>query len=146
MNTINPYSIILGLFILTGIVTTVRGMYILAAHRKMRGWPVTEGRITESSMQSGDGDLLPDIQFSYTIDGKTYRQAVRFTEDISPSQEFSNSYVQKYPPDARVPVHYNPDNPAESVLDAAADKGDWLVLSLGLGMAILGIILLVSGS
>lgn len=142
---INPYSIILGIFILTGIITSARGIYILALHKKTRNWPSTDGIITESAMKDGDGDLLPQIQFRYDINGETYQQAVKFTEDVSPSQEFGNSYLRKYPLDARVRVHYNPDDPAESVLDPGDNKGDWLVLSLGLGMSILGIVMLATG-
>ena len=145
MNNLNPYSIILALFILTGIITTARGAYILAVHRRRRNWPSTDGFITESSMKSGEGDLLPDIRFCYTVNDRTYQQTLRFTDDISPSEEFGNSYVLKYPPDSRVRVHYNPDNPADSVLDPADSKGDWLLLSLGLGMSLLGIIALVAG-
>ena len=74
---INPYSIILGIFILTGIITSARGIYILALHKKTRNWPSTDGIITESAMKDGDGDLLPQIQFRYDINGETYQNAMR---------------------------------------------------------------------
>ena len=40
----NPYIIILGLFTVTGIGTTIWGVWILARARRSAGWPGVDGK------------------------------------------------------------------------------------------------------
>lgn len=140
----NPYSIILGLFIAAGLLATLWGLRIIVMARKTLQWPSVEGTIEESKASSEStesNDLLPHIEYCYSVEQQTFREIMKFSGDITPSQEFARSYVDKYPVGARVQVYYNPANPEMATLEPGLGKGDWLVLAIGLGMLILGIVL-----
>ena len=57
----NPYTIILSIFALTGLLATVWGYIIIARARRTLRWPHVEGLIEESALSSGQDDLLPYI-------------------------------------------------------------------------------------
>jgi len=124
---------------LGGLITSLWGLLIILKARKTQQWPSVEGYIEESRLSSDKNDLLPHIQFSYSIGSAAYHQAIEFSADITPSQEFAKSYVQKYPIGAKVQVHYDPDNPQRATLEPGIGKGDWLILVIGLVMLVFGI-------
>jgi hypothetical protein len=135
----NPYAVVIGLFLLGGLLATLWGLIIILKARKTQDWPYVEGVIEESRLSSDKNDLLPYILFSYSIGERDYRQTMEFPVDITPSQEFAKSYVQKYPVGSRAQVYYDPDNPQNATLEPGLGKGDWLVLAMGLGMLVLGL-------
>ena len=137
----NPYSIILGLFLLGGLFATAWGLLIILKARKTLQWPYVEGIIEESRLASDDDDLLPHIQFSYTVGESAYRRTFEFPGDVTPTEEFAASYVKKYPVGSTVQVHYDPDNPQSATLEPGLGKGDWLVLVIGMGSLLFGIAL-----
>jgi hypothetical protein len=141
----NPYTIILSLFVLAGLLATFWGLVIIIRARKMQHWPVAEGVIEESAIASDAGDLLPQIRFRYMVEKQTYHRSLEFPADITPTQEFAASYVKRYPVGATVPVHYNPENPQHATLEAGPGRGDWLVFAIGLGTLIFGILFLFFG-
>ena len=55
----NPYSIILGLFVVTGLLATGWGLRIIIRARETLQWPAVEGVIEESTKSSESDDLLP---------------------------------------------------------------------------------------
>jgi hypothetical protein len=142
---LNPYIIILGLFIIAGLVTTLWGLRIILKARKTQHWPHVDGIIEESRISSDHDDLLPHIQFRYSVDQTSCRQTMTFSGDITPTQEFAASYVQKYPAGSKVQVYYNPEDPNTATLEPGLGKGDWLVFAMGLGMLLFGIIFSVVG-
>ena len=75
---INPYSIILGLFIIAGVLTTLWGLRVMLAARRTLEWPVIEGTIDESELSSDEFDLLPRIKFSYEVEQQCYQQVLKF--------------------------------------------------------------------
>jgi hypothetical protein len=135
----NPYTVILGLFLLGGLVVTVWGALIILKARKTQHWPCVEGVIEEAGLSSDKNDLFPNIKFCYTIGSSTYSRAMEFPVDITPTQEFAASYIEKYPVGSKVQVHYNPNNPENATLEPGLGKGDWLVLVIGLGTLLFGI-------
>lgn len=142
----NAYSIILVLFWLTGVITCVWGWRIIVQGRKTLQWPVTEGLIEASSLTAGSDDLLPLITYRYTANGETYHNTLKFPKDITPTQEYANSYLEKYPADRQVPVYYDPSDPAHATLEPGPAQGDWLVFAIGLGMALFGVLFLFFGN
>ncbi len=135
----NPYAIILGLFIIAGFITALWGWFIIAKTRKMRRWPVVEGAIEQSAPTSEANDLLPHILFSYTVGTHTYQRALEFPGGTNPSPELATSYVRKYPVGAKVPVHYNPNQPDQATLEPDLTRGDWMIPALGVAAMVFGI-------
>ena len=142
----NPYVITLALFTLTGLVATVYGWVIIAKTRKTKTWPSVEGVIEESKTTSEENDQLPYVAFSYTVDGQTHHRAQAFPKDLVPGEEFRKTFAGKYPPGARVPVYYDPAFPERATLEPGFISGDWMVFAIGLGMAVIGIFFLLSGT
>ena len=142
----NPYAIILGLFIIAGFVAVLWGWSIMVKARKMQRWPVVKGAIEQSAPTSEANDLLPHILFSYTVDMHTYQCVLEFPGGTSPSPELATSYVRKYPIGAKVPVYYNPDQPAQATLEPGLSRGDWMIPVLGVAAMAFGIFALFFSS
>ena len=68
---------------------------------------------------------------------------MKFSGDITPSEEFSKRYVEKYPEGSQVRVYYDPENPETSTLEPGPGQGDWLVLAIGLGTLVFGVLLFI---
>ena len=48
----NPYSIILGLFVIAGVLVSLWGLRVIVTARKTLQWPAVEGTIEESKISS----------------------------------------------------------------------------------------------
>jgi len=140
---LNPYSIILGLFTAAGLGTMLWGWIIIARARKTRDWPHIEGRIDSSHVHAEDDALLPDIRFHYQVDGRDYQTAMEFSADTSPTREFSEDYVRRFPPGATVKVYYNPEQPDQATLEPGLRPGDGMVFGFGLGITVLMVLMLL---
>lgn len=137
----NPYSIILGLFVFSGVLVTLWGLRVMVLARKTLKWPYVGGKIEESRINFGAGDLMPHIVFSYSVGEQSYQQQMKFSVDVAPSQEFAKSYVDKFPVGFLVQVFYDPENPEVATIEPGPAEGDWLILAIGLAMLIVGILM-----
>jgi len=131
----NFYPIIIVSIFLFGVAISIWGWRILAQSKTMRQWPTVTGQIKSAQMGGGDDDLLPHIIFTYEINGQAYERVFEFPEGTAPLPEFSAAYLDKYPAGAQVPVYHHPEDPSNATLEHSS-QGDWMVLALGLMMAI----------
>lgn len=134
----NPNLIIIGVFIIAGLITTVWGWTIISRGRRTLRWPSVDGVIEQSTAASDSDDLWPQIVFSYTVSGQTHRCAVEYPSGTTPTPEFAASYVQKFPVSAPVKVFYNPAHPEHATLEPGLARGDWMIFVLGLLATIFG--------
>ena len=141
----NAYPFIIGLFILSGLISAAWGWRLIARARKTLFWPATEGTITRSEASAEDDDLLPRIEYSFTVHGKAYQQALTFPTGTSPSQQLTSVYLEKFPLHKKVMVSYHPQDPQQSTLEPGPVSGDWLVFAFGVGAVALGLVMLVFG-
>lgn len=137
----NLYSAILGTVLLAGLGITIWGWKILANSRKIKQWPTVEG-IIEESTEKPENDLLPHIIFSYQVDNTKYQRKFDFPEGTHPLPEFNQAYLKKYPVGKAVTVYYNPEQPETATLETET-QGDWMILALGILMAVGGFITLL---
>ncbi|MBI5450603.1 MAG: DUF3592 domain-containing protein [Gammaproteobacteria bacterium] len=138
------YGIIIALFIVGGLATTVWGWTILAQSRARRRWQRTPGCIighTSPEQEQARDDLLPDILFSYRVNGCDYQRRLEFPSGTCPSPELTASYLKKYPDGAVVVVYFDPARPEQATLEPG-QHSDWLVLALGLAATLLGLLML----
>jgi hypothetical protein len=133
----NAYAIILVVVTLGGIGVSVWGWRVLKAAQQAGSWPTVDGIIDECKPAAEDYDLLPLIIYSYTVDGENFQRRFEFPSGTHPMPEFVQSYLDKYPQGAAVKVFYNPETPDESTLEPGA-RGDWMILALGIMMAVGG--------
>lgn len=142
----NAYVLILWLFLFAGVAMMLWGWKIIAAGRRTSRWPQVDGVIDESVVASEEDDLLPQIVFSYTVNGQPYRQQLQFPSDITPTQEFSIMYVKRYPLGAQVQVFYNPEKNEEALLEPGMRPGDWMIFCLGAVATVVASLSLLFGS
>ena len=143
----SPYSIILALFTLAGLVMALWGWIIMARGRKTRDWPSVEGLIEQSLHSSDENDILPKIVFSYQVDDRRYQRDLALPGGSGVTPDFAESYVKKYPQGTRVRVHYNPERPEQATLEPGLAHDDWLIFAIGLLATVCGAgFLLFSGS
>ncbi len=140
---LNPYTIILSLFLVAGLATTAWGWKILARGRRTRQWPTVEGKVVHSAVK--DQDSIPDIAYAYAVSGVEYRATYQFPGGTQPSQELTATYLAKFPTGSKVTVHYDPNHPDQATLEPGVGRGDWLILMLGLFATVFGVIFLFFG-
>lgn len=143
MLRVNPYVLILVFFTITGIIATIWGWMIIAKARKSKTWPSVEAEIVKSRRGLEQNDLLPEIIFSYAVEGRGYTKTQEFPADLTPDKEFTDSFLKKYPEGARVQVYYNPYDPEQATLETGFISGDWMVFALGIGMSLFGALSLI---
>lgn len=141
----NPYIIILILFLLGGLGTTIWGWTIIARGKRTLKWPAAEGVIEKSQPSSEGDDLLPEIVFSYTVSGHRYQRTMEFPGGTNPTQALAASYVDKYPVGAKVSAYYNPQQPGQATLEPGPGRDDWLIFVLGIVVTVIGIGFLIFG-
>lgn len=133
----NLYSIILTAVTLGGIGLSIWGWSILQKSRKMEQWPRTTGKIEVFNDSSQENDLLPEIIFSYQVNGKAYRRTFEFPEGTHPLPEFVAFYKTKYPVNKEVEIFYNPEQHDIATLEPST-QGDWMILAMGIAFIIGG--------
>jgi hypothetical protein len=89
-------------------------------------WPTTTGRVLHSQVEyrrsHRSGSYYPAVLYEYQVMGQRYQSTT-----LSPGLEYGLSFrgrvqarVDKYPAGSMVTVYYNPDNPAQAVLEHSA--------------------------
>ena len=141
----NPYTFILGLFIIGGVITTVWGCRIIVNARQSLRWPTVEGRVDRAEAASDSDDLLPLIEFSYTVSGTRYQNTLAFPGGTTPTPEFTRLYLDRYPAGSTVTVHYDPQQPGRATLEPGMARGDWMIAALGLLATGIGTAMLLMG-
>ena len=142
MLRINPNLIILSLFTLTGVATIIWGWIATAKNKRVRDWPAVDGVITECRPESEDNDLLPHIEFGYTVGGRDYVTTLQYPRSLTPDEEFKARCLEKYPKGAVVSVHYDPTDPSNAnILGVISDH--WLIIGAGMLMTVGGIVLII---
>jgi len=144
-----------GLMLVGGYYLTYRvGKPIRDQAAASTSWPVTDGRITASRVervkQGGDGKATytADITYEYALDGRTFEgDRVWFGDAYSASDASAfRAAVGRYPVGRAVKVHYDPAEPAESVLEPGPTWSGSALYFIGLGLMTLGGIVTLSSA
>ncbi len=93
----NYYAIIIGAFIVVGLIITAFGWRAFHRGKATGQWPSVTGEIVATRLASEENDLLPDIRFSYTIDTNHYEGRVKFPPGTMPMPGFASNQLEKYP-------------------------------------------------
>lgn len=142
----NPYILILGLFAGAGLLIMLWGWRIIARARQTRHWPATEGVIEQSDTTSDTNDLLPTIVFRYVAAGQPRQGTLEFPAGITPTPEFTQRYLDRYPVGEKIRVYYDPQHPERSTLEPGLGQGDWLIFAVGLVATVMGTGMLLFGN
>lgn len=142
-----------GLLLVGGFFLTVRiGKPIRDRAAASVAWPTTDGRITGSRVvrvrhgRYGTKTYTADITYEYALDGGTFAgDRIWFGDDYSASDASAfRAAVGRYPVGKAVKVHYDPAEPAQSVLEPGSTWSGSALYFIGLGLMTLGGLLVVS--
>jgi hypothetical protein len=135
-------TLIITLFILVFLVMlNIIGLAVIFyMRRKMSqasGWPSTNGVVTASSVEarsSGEDEGFTDypvVRYSYQVGGQAF-QGNRIALGPETGGSGARKTVARYATGAPVTVFYNPQNPAEAILEkkAPAQALIWIILGL----------------
>ena len=114
-----------------------------------QSWPSTAGQITHASIShststDSEGDTTdsysPHLSYTYQVLGSQYtgdKISIGFQQSFS-NRNKAAEILAHYPEAAQVAVFYNPQNPAEAVLERRA-SGSTVALVIGIIFAIVGV-------
>jgi hypothetical protein len=137
---------VIGFCFLTAMALVAFGFF---AHTMYEGWasrpwPVADGMVLSSEVRTHTTEnrtsYSPIIHYKYQVHGKWYtgsRLAFGFSNR---SREASSDIVEGYAAGTSIPVHYDPNQPENSVLQPGVHSINWLAFVFGaaaLGMAFL---------
>jgi len=132
-----------------GVIAIIIGavLYIVQFRHGLRAeaskkWPTASGTVTASTLEQ-----LPDnkwrfraaVQYGYRAGGKNYQSSRVFWGGNEGREQHMASVVETYPAGAKVRVYYDPNDPAEAVLDPIQHTGSRPMVLYALAMMTLGL-------
>src|SRR5579863_2176834 len=111
-------------------------------------WPLSPGTVIASALEkSPDGRwrYRAAVQYRYRAGGKEYQSDRIFWGGNEGRQKHIASVIAAYPQGSKVSVHYDPQNPAEAVLDPAQHIGSRPLVLYAMAMITLGLFVLTGG-
>ncbi len=147
----NPITLGFLFIVFGGIVFFMWGLPPLEYSNTSKNWPSVPGEVIKSEVETyrrdGNTHYLPDIVYTYAVDGKTYTSSKITVGDppldsnISPAKRAQ----AEYPVGKAVDVYYDPEVPSSSALKPGIRKNDiGLALITGL-FPFIGILVFFSG-
>ncbi len=132
------------------VLLAVSGVVTFLALRSVRSWPVVDGRVTQSRVETTGTTHRPAVTYAYEVDGIRY-EGMRFglnTTDGGTDPWMDNAdreraleWVSRHPPGTTVRVHVDPKAPSNAVLDPSTDASaawvKWIIAAVfaGAGLA-----------
>jgi hypothetical protein len=118
--------------------------------RRAVSWPVTPGRVVASRVESyttsvggrsGNRVTLfqPVVEYAYIVKDREFHSTqLRFGARESTGRDLAEARAARYPAGSEVPVHYDPQNPSNAVLDVKVAFGalGWALAVLFIGLAV----------
>ncbi len=138
----------MGAFFLAGVGALV---WYFRGRRKASetyGWPATQGTILTSGVKTSeywDSDTnlttytySPAVTYTYTVMGQRYEGRHIWAQGApgSNSRRKAERIAARYPEGSQVTVYYNPENPADAVLEQGNASGTWVLLVVGITFVI----------
>src|SRR6266566_1889232 len=124
---------------LAGLALLLIAAFDLRKATLAKTWPTTEGRILDSRLREktdSDGTSYEvTILYEYSVNGVAHRSDVwRVRPGSSSFTKAANAAVARYPVGAVVPVYFNPEDPADAMLEPG--KISWSLLFGGVAFAV----------
>lgn len=109
-----------------GLYWITQNLFALTKSIRSSRWPMVEGVITESYLGAEQRDpkselYEPVVRYKYFVGGTGYvGRRMDWGSLKTREKEKIHRQLQPYPEGSRIPVHFNPSNPWESVLEPRA--------------------------
>jgi Protein of unknown function (DUF3592) len=124
-------------------------LYVLTVSitaRQSRQWPATSGEVLSSKVVGSIKQRKPEVRYVYTVNGHRHT-GNRIMIGPGPRNgglgiPSAREYIRRYPKGRGVTVYFNPENPAESVLEPGMNRVVMLLLLVGMFFLLLGLFML----
>jgi hypothetical protein len=108
-------------------------------------WPTASGKILSSALRHEDGEIsgyVSEISYKYQAYGVHHIADVRQFGGTSISSKMqAQRIVEQYPIGREITVYFNPNKPAQAVLEPG--KIDWVTAVIGVGFVVIGLMCLL---
>lgn len=133
------------LMVVAGIAIIMHSTLSLVREVEVSSWPVTTG-IVDSVAIEGERAFHVKLSYRYTIEGQEY-STTRHLEapGFGGKQKRWNvaeTTSHLYSPGKEIDVHYNPDDPSESLIHVGITYGNCLQIAFGVVLLIIGIVVI----
>lgn len=118
-----------GIFIAAGLALLWAGSAEWRHARASASWPTTPGIVETSSINRTGKVRHVHIVYTYEVQAIPYRSGRVAFGSNSPAA--GRRWLRQYPVGASVAVHFDPKDPAISVLEPRLVEGSWVMPSFG---------------
>jgi Protein of unknown function (DUF3592) len=118
-----------GVFVVAGLVLLWAGSAEWRHARASASWPTTPGIVEKSYSVLDRRTRSVHIVYTYEVGAVPYRSGRVAFGSHSPAA--GRRWLRDYPVGASVPVYFNPEDPATSVLEPRLIEGNWVMPSFG---------------
>lgn len=153
------FGLVALLFCAVGLLFLVLGIRQFMRVRKQRSWPSVMGTVTATdirqvrdrhsgrrgSMSFGDSyHYVPQVEYEYSVAGSTYSgDNMGLMPDKGYTRGGAERQLARYKPGTSIKVHYDPANPADSVLKpSGGGVTSIFMIFLGLLISLIGFTIL----
>lgn len=131
-----------------GLIALLIGVMGVSATLSTGGWSVTQGTVIDTSIyrewgsgghgSGGHWTYYPVVAYQYHVQGVTYNSSRISAVHMGSDYNYALGVVNKYPNGTMVEVHYDPNNPANSMLDTSIGLPTLIPLILGIVFTSIG--------
>jgi hypothetical protein len=111
-------------------------------------WPISSGTVTVSALEKSPDSrwrYRAAVQYRYRVGSKEYQSNRIFWGGNEGRWKHMESVIATYPQGSKVSVHYDPQNPAEAVIDPAQNAGSKPLVLYAVAMVALGLFVFTLG-
>jgi hypothetical protein len=111
-------------------------------------WPTSPGMVLSSALEKSPENkrrYRAAVNYRYHVGGKDYESDRIFWGGNEGRQNHMASVVASYPAHSKVAVYYDPQNPAEAVIDPAQNAGSRPLVLYAMAMMTLGLFAFTGG-
>lgn len=138
-----------GTFIVMGVAFFLYSIYNRHRAEAAITWPTVEGTIIRSAMLphegTGSNDYYIDLAYDYTVNGVHHEEEGYAFGGASGTKSAMLDVLHRYPVGVQAVVHYDPDDPENSVLDVSSSDDAATGNEVGKALIVLGILFLAVG-
>ncbi len=147
-------TIVFGLaFAVIGLLLVIFGIVKLVQAGASSSWPSVKGTVVSCKVQKGDSKgrggrrgrknrrssrYYASVSYEYSVDGKQDVGDKISYGTVGGTRAKANEKAKQYAQGSQVDVYYNPDNPADAVLEAGQKASIYTLPGVGAFFAMLG--------
>lgn len=121
-----------------------------AGDRVAAGWPLTDAVVKSSRLSTSNQRYTektglsftrtmytPHVSYTYQVNGQEF-EGTGIGRGVMTSQDSAQEYMHRYPPQKKVRVRYNPEDPKTAYLELGRNVGAIILLCFGIFWMALG--------